>query len=627
MYKVTSFIDFMPYREAFKKFETFFRKFKNNINDPDHVGPLINVNATKGESWKGPKEGFFRVRCKKNAYKCRLARQFRLIQMETNRIAKVFHAIYTKFISAIDSMENHPTLGRSGKGQRTCIKRNTNLSVQQDDISKDDMVMIKQIRHMIETDMLGKNHTNSRKKRFIVAASILGWKIHENKKEIEKLKGAVNTLYHQNKLQQDQILETARFLNITYGYVTENRMSINELQVKLAVINHTLIETMSEIKFVKYTIAVLTDARSALARLAIGLITLQQNVEGIYEYMRVLATYTVNSVMLPPDALRRVLERIKEDMKRNPRLQLPEDPDRNIWTYYSIMRITPIVMENFLLVVLTVPIIDTSLQMNVYRVHNLPTLHPELKIQFTYQLEGKFLAVSKDGIYAALPKDRDIQICQATNGYLCMMNQALYPIEKIEWCIYALFERNYSKVGEYCVVDTKICRANIAQSLDGYMWAVSPLKEEKIQVRCLTETTIQIVKPPLTMLYVGNGCEAYSTNIFIPAKSELTSHDPQLTRHTFFLDFNEEYQDLTKYSMIQDLHFEQLTPEERESLPGRLTALPPLQFNHLKKRIKPLPITKPPFKIHPNIVLIMLLITIVLVVLFLGFLVWHIYKV
>ena len=100
----------------------------------------------------------------------------------------------------------------------------------------------------------------------------------------------MNTLYHQNKLQQDQILETARFLNITYGYVTENRMSINELQVKLAVINHTLIETMSEIKFVKYTIAVLTDARSALAQLAIGLITLQQNVEGIYEYMRVLAT-------------------------------------------------------------------------------------------------------------------------------------------------------------------------------------------------------------------------------------------------------------------------------------------------------------------------------------------------
>ena len=179
----------MPYREAFKKFETFFRKFKDNINDPEHVGPLINVNTTKGESWKGWKEGFFRVSCRKNAYKCRLARQFRLIRMETNRIAKVFHAIYTKFISAIDSMENHPTSGKSGKKQRTQVKRNSKISSKRKSISNDDMVMIKQIRQMIEVDMLGKNHTDSRKKRFIVAASILGWKIHENKKEIEKYKG------------------------------------------------------------------------------------------------------------------------------------------------------------------------------------------------------------------------------------------------------------------------------------------------------------------------------------------------------------------------------------------------------------------------------------------------------
>ena len=89
-------------------------------------------------------------------------------EWKTNRIAKVFHAIFTKFISAIDSMENHPTSGKSGKRQRTHVKRNIILSDQQDNISKDDMVMIKQIRHMIETDMLGKNYTNSREKRFIV---------------------------------------------------------------------------------------------------------------------------------------------------------------------------------------------------------------------------------------------------------------------------------------------------------------------------------------------------------------------------------------------------------------------------------------------------------------------------
>ena len=44
--------------------------------------------------------------------------------------------------------------------------------------------------------------------------------------------------------------------------------------------------------------------------------------------------------------------------------------------------------------------------------------------------------------------------------------------------------------------------------------------------------------------------------------------------------------------MIKDLHFEQLTEKEKQELPNRLTALPPLRFNHLKKRIKPPPIPK-----------------------------------
>ena len=147
--------------------------------------------------------------------------------------------------------------------------------------------------------------------------------------------------------------------------------------------------------------------------------------------------------MIPPYSLRLLLDKVKEDMKRNPRLRLPENPVENIWSYYSLMRVTPVVMENFLAIILTIPLVDISLQMNIYKVHNLPTLHPELKVQFTYELEGEYLAISKNGIYAALPSAADIRICEATDGYLCMLNQALYPVEKIEWCVYALFERDY----------------------------------------------------------------------------------------------------------------------------------------------------------------------------------------
>ena len=81
---------------------------------------------------------------------------------------------------------------------------------------------------------------------------------------------------------------------------------------------------------------------------------------------------------------------MKEDMNRNPRLKLPEDPNLNIWNYYTIMKITPIVMDDFLLILLTIPLTDQSLEMDLYKIYNLPTLHPKLKIKFTYQIEGEY---------------------------------------------------------------------------------------------------------------------------------------------------------------------------------------------------------------------------------------------
>ena len=50
------------------------------------------------------------------------------------------------------------------------------------------------------------------------------------------------------------------------------------------------------------------------------------------------------------------------------------------------------------MLILTIPLIDQSLEMNLYKVHNLPMLHPDLKIQATYELEGAYLATLMEGI-------------------------------------------------------------------------------------------------------------------------------------------------------------------------------------------------------------------------------------
>ena len=392
-------------------------------------------------------------------------------------------------------------------------------------------------------------------------------------------------------------------MNITYAHVSTNRYAITNLQVQLAQLNKTLIATLEDAKFIKYTVAVITNVRIILAKLTLGVISSQQNVNAIYEYLRVLSSKQVNPLIIPPDALRGVLAHIKDDMKRNPRLQLPKDPNLNI--HYPIMKITPLVMDDFLLIILTIPLTDQSLEMNLYKVYNLPALHPELKVEFTYELEGEYLAITKNKLYAALTTAREIRICKGTGGYLCLMNQALYPIDKLEWCIYALFTNNGEKKREYCSINTHKRDANKAQSLEGYLWAVTAFEPGKMQIRCLTDTHSFDIKPPLTIIYVGDGCEAYSNNLFIPAKSELTSMDSSLVRHNYFQKFNEEYQDITRYSLIEDLGIVQLTPKEIAKIPDRLTALPKLQFKELKRRLVEI---KQPLNIHSNVSFILVMI-------------------
>ena len=54
-----------------------------------------------------------------------------------------------------------------------------------------------------------------------------------------------------------------------------------------------------------------------------------------------------------------------------------------IWkpTYGHItIKLTPIVLKDYLMLILTVPLVDQSLHTNLYKVYNLPMLHPILHV-------------------------------------------------------------------------------------------------------------------------------------------------------------------------------------------------------------------------------------------------------
>ena len=70
---------------------------------------------------------------------------------------------------------------------------------------------------------------------------------------------------------------------------------------------------------------------------------------------------------------------------------------QEIWKYYEVMKVTPIILDKMLVILLTIPVLDKSLELNIYRVHNLPSIPPGQEIAATYQLEGDYFAIGKHG--------------------------------------------------------------------------------------------------------------------------------------------------------------------------------------------------------------------------------------
>ena len=123
--------------------------------------------------------------------------------------------------------------------------------------------------------------------------------------------------------------------------------------------------------------------------------------------------------------------------------------------------------------------------MNLYKAYNLPMLHPILQVHAQYELENTYLATVTDGMLITLPTALDVKLCLMTNGHLCMFNQALYPVEQTNWCIYALFLNNEEQIERNCYLKTINRTTNLAYNMDGYLWAISALATEKLQIRCV----------------------------------------------------------------------------------------------------------------------------------------------
>ena len=468
-YKVTSFIDFEPYLRYFTNFEGYLNKFLQEIvnfmEDPvfrefrwgsptareGNAGidcsqqpkcevqlPLFQVRDQNArmEAYRQQRE-----RCVARHFQvCLALKQFDHLFNISSQLYQSFERVKARFLRAVDYVEETHAHAELGQEQGDRVKRYAEGG-RKSRLTKTEITSIQATLDRLarwEPTSAPKNATAGREKRFIDVLAGIGSIV--NWVQIKKIKKNIRILQAQNILQDQKIDELARFLNLTASRVRLHDKQIYNLQAQMVRLEEGLKQLTDVTNFHIYASHQINVAQAAVFRLQLGLGAAEANVDKIFEYLRIMTTQKASPAVIPPIALRDLLRKVRARMKPNPHLRLPYDPDtEDIWKYYKVIKITPVVIDKLLVILLTIPIIDSTLELNIYHAHNLPAIPPGHKIATKYLLEGDYFAIGKHGVYAALSNERSIQVCLESDLAICMMGQALYPMMHITWCIYALF--------------------------------------------------------------------------------------------------------------------------------------------------------------------------------------------
>ena len=594
-FKVISFVNFKPYIQTSNQVRSYLNALKINFEDmliaaepqswgnqrsdmPNHSDPASNdQDHIHYISWQ-------HLDMVPNSDNKTYGLLLELYE-EALFLEELYEAIEEKFMSALDHLKMHPSSSSSNEEIAYSRQKRSVLGGLAE----------------IFTSMFGFGDSDS----------------SYDQATLDKIKQNLAILQQDINEQQEEITGNRLYINLTRVEVGINRKALHQLDLKLIRLNQTLASKLHTLQQAQHRTLTLISAQHRLNIVRNGLARLQFDIREIYDYLTSIATHMITPRQIPPDDLRVVLEQVSIDMhKFSQRIKLPFDPKKDIWNYYKILRIYPIVLEDYLVIMIDIPLVDKSRELNIYKAHNLPILHPLLKKTFQYQLESEYFGITSDVSHVTLLKEVEIIKCIIIGQHFCNLESPLYPLEKADWCVVSLFINDPRKIDESCSINILNQTMSYAINLHNNLWAVSVMAPEKLRISCISKTEIYYVElhPPFKIIEIPNSCEAYSPVLLIPAYTETSATRQNITISQRFLGFHKTYLNITDFRLINESPLARMSKEQLESLSIKLPALQDIPLPILREKLQQIDESYP-YSMPIWLVILITIITTIIIVL------------
>ena len=151
------------------------------------------------------------------------------------------------------------------------------------------------------------DNATHRSKRFIPLFTSIGAAIGSlvNAGQIKKIRENIAILQDATILQGQQIAELARYADLTAAHIRLHDSQIYGLQYKMLIVEKGTKEMIDVSNFQIYTSYYVSIAQTILSHLQTGTVSIENNIDKIFEYLRIITAPPAPFAVIPPVALRR----------------------------------------------------------------------------------------------------------------------------------------------------------------------------------------------------------------------------------------------------------------------------------------------------------------------------------
>ena len=248
--------------------------------------------------------------------------------------------------------------------------------------------------------------------------------------------------------------------------------------------------------------------------------TLLGSIRNLRVQLDMLSLGHLSSNIVDPTLLRDHLLGVQAKLPRH--LKLPADPATELWHYYNSLSCLTLVENGRLLIVVSLPLLDSNDIYEVFRLINLPIPHPLVKQGWgavaKYKLESENIALDLTWEKFMLLTPTEAEKCKYNLHRTCISNSPINTFSNHRLCVMELYWDNRRGIVEHCQVEIllDVILPKAVRITDGVRVITSRNESEQSEVYAGKSPKTMKITPLLSTLRVPLGCWVYGDFITYP---------------------------------------------------------------------------------------------------------------